>query len=520
MNVDTIENYEYLIVTGIGGCSTGTGRLVEYLDANNNGDYLIISLDSPYRDELIAISRKLRGQNIVILHPQKIGYDLVVDLIEFNNVFWYVLDNGFFCIQSYNHRKGMMDCCLDCLGTTDFRAATKHSCSSFPEKMQSSINIEFLKKIYQLKEKIVFLAQNEQQKELLKEHFGAINCFVVGLCVSDFSLDCLNGDQAEDGYDIVYHGHASEAKGFLFALMIAKNMPGVSFLFPVNVKNRIVDFSHLQKLLPNVEFKDITWDTGLSDEVRRAKVVLVPSLWSAPIEGALIKSMVVNGMVASPKVRFSHVSEINSDTLLFLDAHCLNSSISCLNEVLRNSKKRNEFRERAFDWVRGFAARTGSMMEDIKETVVASKVKRTDYIISLNDHSFSLAKSYEEIKNKFACDTSLNDLFCGQNNFIRFVLEVREDAKFAIFGSGERGKSILSLIQWVNQKYNKKLEILCFLDNDESKWGTEINGISVGSPQKKYTYSDAFVLLASSWRKELYTQLILDGVDGSVIINA
>ena len=52
----------------------------------------------------------------------------------------------------------------------------------------------------------------------------------------------------------------------------------------------------------------MTWETGLEAAVRAAPLVLVPSLWSAPVEGALIKSIAAGRAVAvvDNESAFSH----------------------------------------------------------------------------------------------------------------------------------------------------------------------------------------------------------------------
>ncbi len=41
----------------------------------------------------------------------------------------------------------------------------------------------------------------------------------------------------------------------------------------------------------NCSFITCTWESGLREEMAKSRFVIVPSLWSAPIEGALVKSI-------------------------------------------------------------------------------------------------------------------------------------------------------------------------------------------------------------------------------------
>ena len=49
-----------------------------------------------------------------------------------------------------------------------------------------------------------------------------------------------------------------------------------------------------------------------------AKIVINPSLWSAPVEGALLKSIKYNGCIAIVPIDFSFKKEIPSDTVIHL----------------------------------------------------------------------------------------------------------------------------------------------------------------------------------------------------------
>ena len=60
----------------------------------------------------------------------------------------------------------------------------------------------------------------------------------------------------------------------------------------------------------NIDCIDITWGTGLKEYVRCADLVMNPSLWSAPIEGALVKSASYNKVVATVQSKYGFESEV------------------------------------------------------------------------------------------------------------------------------------------------------------------------------------------------------------------
>ncbi|MFM7244080.1 MAG: hypothetical protein ACKO40_07885, partial [Planctomycetaceae bacterium] len=53
--------------------------------------------------------------------------------------------------------------------------------------------------------------------------------------------------------------------------------------------------------------------------VASAAVTLVPSLWSAPVEGALVKSIVVGRAVAAPDIRSGFVADLPAGLVRLLD---------------------------------------------------------------------------------------------------------------------------------------------------------------------------------------------------------
>ena len=53
--------------------------------------------------------------------------------------------------------------------------------------------------------------------------------------------------------------------------------------------------------------------------VAAATVTLVPSLWSAPVEGALVKSIVVGRAVAAPAVESGFVADLPAGVVRLLD---------------------------------------------------------------------------------------------------------------------------------------------------------------------------------------------------------
>jgi hypothetical protein len=70
----------------------------------------------------------------------------------------------------------------------------------------------------------------------------------------------------------------------------------------------------------------MTWETGLREAMAASRMVMVPSLWSAPIEGALIKSMVTSDHVAILDNDSAFQSELPDEAVLRLSGDPLEAA--------------------------------------------------------------------------------------------------------------------------------------------------------------------------------------------------
>jgi hypothetical protein len=340
------------IVSGIGPSNGGVGRLMYSLsEMGREKGYQIItkrnevSLKKLFKDRMIIrllmepIIRlgasilfsfkvaSLKHSVILFVHPQFAGYPLLFRLLKSRNkVFLYVMDNSFFCIESYNYDRLNKHECLKCVASIN---SCYDFCKPFPnKKLSKSTNLNYLKILREMNHKIIFLAQNENQKKLISEHFG-IDCKVkvVGMDTGEFSGPNVGYEKKETiKYDIVFHGSTVYAKGIEFFVDLSINLPEFIFFVPDSKAN--VERLLAQKISnKNIHFVDCNWETGLKSIVTNASLVLVPSLWSAPIEGALIKSILINGNVGVIKSLYGYASEIAQEAqLLVLENNIKNAS--------------------------------------------------------------------------------------------------------------------------------------------------------------------------------------------------
>lgn len=333
MVLDAALANKYLI-SGLPPGDSGTGRLVQALlpharAANFQTIYPKSgsSLSDVEHSEIDAI----RNSAVILLHPQTLGLGHLLTLpSRGNRVALFVLDNSFFCMQSYNSREGKEAECLDCLGSAD---NCHPSCKPFPVPYRKDDNLGFLAALKSIARSLFFFCQTRTQSNLLKQHFGpATATAVIGMRTEEFT-EPTNGFAGNSKYDIVFHGEPLVAKGAVFALNLAAMLPEFSFLFPFE-KSAMESLIGGSFVAPgNVTFHPMRWGTGLQQHVIAARLVLAPSLWSAPVEGALLKSLFYNGHVAVVETAHGFQREIPGNLLVRLDSNPVKAT-STLRQAL------------------------------------------------------------------------------------------------------------------------------------------------------------------------------------------
>lgn len=81
----------------------------------------------------------------------------------------------------------------------------------------------------------------------------------------------------------------------------------------------------------------------------------------------------------------------------------------------------------------------------------------------------------------------------------------------AIFGTGSY---MTSKVKAIREKFN----IMCFADNDSSKWGAKIHGIDIINPKELKNYQWDNIIIASSYFFEISKQLVNMGIDNTDIL--
>ncbi|MDN0084261.1 hypothetical protein QU487_16090 [Crenobacter sp. SG2305] len=242
-------------------------------------------------------------KGVVLIHPQTIGFDRTLHVLKSHKNAWlYLMDNSFFCVASYNFLEENHKECTSCLGGV-FENSIHNRCKPFPVKSKKAH--EFTQKIFDISKSnnINLLTQNEKQNELARLHLKNSKIIKIGLRTSDMPNAMPDYDRQTTLYDVCFHGAAHNAKGFAFSLALARARPDLKFFFPCKNPDE-------RSGLDNCTFVECSWESGLKEAVIKSKLTLVPSLWSAPIEGALIKSIAFAKKVVAVESKYSYTNEI------------------------------------------------------------------------------------------------------------------------------------------------------------------------------------------------------------------
>ncbi len=313
------------------------------------------------RHWLLRTRKLFETPRLVVLHPQEIGtrwLDAVITrrarLGKITELF--VLDASFFCIRSYNHMPGENTPCLRCLHHGPSEAA-RHSCRAFPIRDPWASTFTSSIRQHAQRGSVAFWVQTEGYRTLLTEFAGTgVKVRVAGLWTDDF--DGLEKPlmPVPRIADIVYHGSWHEAKGARWTLDLAAAMPERAFLFPCRKPADVLP-------PPNAVFRLLSWDTGLSAQVQVSPLCLVPSLWTAPIEGSLVKSIAHAPATAVVEDSLSFVRELPEGLVLKLPR-----DVSAAADRLRQHWPWRVDRRLRDQWVRSFQATNSGLLERLVES--------------------------------------------------------------------------------------------------------------------------------------------------------
>lgn len=302
--------------------------------------------------KVLRVSRQIKGSNVLLLHPQSIGVSLSTELIKNNKVYFYVFDNFLFCKKSYNYIEGNNACTLCLYNST---AYLEHECDFFPVKYKQSEYDIFLKTISENINNIHFLVQNKNQEQMIVKKFGTNTKITkVGMLIHFEDDEKAVIKKAEKSYDFLYHNTLSFSKGLLYFIKVAELMPNNSFIIPY-AKESVEKAINAQINITNIDFLNINWNSGLKEILINCKVVLNPSLWSAPVEGALLKSINYNGCVAVIPTDLSFQEELPNEVVQKLSLN-IDESVILLNKLINSSSLRDNLKTESKQWLLNYVS--------------------------------------------------------------------------------------------------------------------------------------------------------------------
>lgn len=400
------------VLSGIPPGDSGTGRMIRQLvdQAKNSGlDINFVSrqrpasirrllkagkvlsaasvlLETAYQNIRFSLHcRRLlasRKGKLLLMHPQTLGFELTNRLLEIwpaGKAFIYILDSSYFCVRSYNYIPGETAPCLRCLGGK-FEARAQHGCTPFPVK--DALAAAYTQVLYKAttEKRVNFLSQNDTQKRFAKTHFGPDTPVeVVGLWGQEWTepFDDFEADEQSDGSKtlerlgldaekptFVIHSFFVPAKGADWFLAVSKLCPQYQFVCPFPKPHA------LQDDYPNVLFHPLTWESGLRDLLGAATATFVPSLWSTPIEGAMVKSIVASQRVAVVQNHSSHQLELPDGLVLRLSGSPQEAAPQLAAALAANWETDATIKR---DWVREFRQKNEGFATNLLEAVADSE---------------------------------------------------------------------------------------------------------------------------------------------------
>lgn len=300
---------------------------------------IIITLSNILRYILKIFVNFVSINDLVIYHQQSIGYDLVTKLInKSKKIKFFVLDANFFCKKSYNEYNDKI--CFVCY--EKFKPYS--DCYHHPYNSENDEGYKkFLKTLEINEHKIEFIVQTEGYSELIKNKF--IKSKVQLKKMHHEKLKNLNykvnKNLKELKYDFFFHAHLTPPKGINYFFKLTNQMPNKKFFLPSHKKNYGTN--------NNISFKKIYWGEEFMKTIENSKIILCPSIWTYPVESAVIKSLFMKKAVAIINSKYSFSEVIPDDCIIKLTGN-LNEDTIILSNILSN-KRYYDFGKKGYDWV-------------------------------------------------------------------------------------------------------------------------------------------------------------------------
>ena len=312
---------------------------------------------------MVRKAAKAEGE-VVIFHPQTIGLSLMREIIDARPLTWmYVLDSSTFCVRSYNCLPAESAPCLRCVGN-DRSASKLNGCSDW---FHSGLIQDYLPG-WVRSGRLKLIAQCESHAKVLKSHFGEETpVVIVPLSVPDINPPKMDVVRPQRKRPLaVYHGASIHAKGIMHVISLAILMPDWDFLVPASTREMKYHLGKMGALPPNLTLRQMNWPSGLFEQVQMADIVLCPSSWSAPVEGAVLKSLAHNGLVGLYVHETAFAAELPADARVAIDPLDLEGTAAHLRRLISNPEEAKAIRVAARRFISHYSAQSQLMLKSIR----------------------------------------------------------------------------------------------------------------------------------------------------------
>ena len=308
------------------------------------------------------IAAKASGE-LLVMHPQSIKPALLESIITSRHKTWlYVVDAHFFCERNYNILREESKPCLLCLGGSDAPGVNQ---GCFNAGKGWPLRARFVEWVRSGKVKL--LAQCESQARLLNRYYGEdVPVKVVPLMAPDIFVPPGHSIPSMRARPlVVFHGAPNVAKGILITRELARRLPSCDFLVPAAF-SELARYGGPTKGWPsNVSFHRMIWGKGLAEAVASADLVLCPSVWSAPVEGAILKSLSHNGLVGLIPDSTSFASNIPPAARVDINPADLSVTVELIKSILSNPAAQITIRAAARRYMKDYCDRNQGFLQKL-----------------------------------------------------------------------------------------------------------------------------------------------------------
>lgn len=292
---------------------------------------------------LLTSLRLIRA--VVIHHPQSLGYWLTRKLIRNSEqVDYWVLDASFFCKQSYNHHDQQP--CTRCLKTYD----PYQDCRHFPNRfVTKGTYLKFRANLQDRADRIVFHVQTDSYRRLVSTGIPTATTILKDKMLVPSFYTCAARPAGGQTHDFLFHANPVSAKGYDYFLALARALEQRSFFVPSKHSAAVGE-------LTNVSFEDVNWSNGLQDRIARSRVVLCPSLWSAPVEAAVVKSFLLGKPVGLVASAYSLANELPEGCFIPLTGNAA-ADAAALERIVSDQAALERIAAAGRDWAERYIAK-------------------------------------------------------------------------------------------------------------------------------------------------------------------